>query len=458
MPQGVIGHGMPTGQQRDYASANTSNIQISFAAINFRELEGGKFTLGEALNKAEWDRLLPTPEVFSKYVKQPLFDSNFPYYSVLNFIQALTSLLFLVAVIGLSARFIRYVSNDELRANEDDFESARVFTDILGYFLAPFIITLSTAIINQLVLIMRRSEAKKNYKLVMNNYETLRNGFISAHNKIMAFFTIAEKIFELQKMISDRNYLEKLIKLEHEIKNIFTKVNLNYTLCDKFGVASITQLTPAVIIDQLKEILLGSEFTFIMKQLKFSIKKNSLGLLGKGVYNITPYSVIEAYDDKIDDDLYTQYIVLDIIGEISSKKTEPTPSILLKTIQLTEESTESTIKTALNKYWNSPDVKTPFIHPYDVDLGDLAHIINLKMQERFPGFIITAPVCQIQLPLPIPNQQQQMCVASPDATRTLQTVAYAGLWREKPRLEEYQPGLDSHPFVHATCSMIADIL
>jgi hypothetical protein len=400
MPQGILGHGMPTDRQREFLSLGTgagpSDSQVTAGAINFRELSDGKsYTLSEALNKAEWSRLLPDIQTFDPYIKEHIYSSSFKYYTAQNIITAVTSFLFLAATIGLFSRFLHFVTTPALSENEDDFESARVFTDVLGYFLAPFLITLSTAIINQIVLSIARKDAKKKHQLIIKNYKSLRSAFIDTHNNTMVFFALTEIIYELSQLHQDAQYYTKMQDIEKKIKSLSEKSSLDFNLCKNTGISQFIYLPITTIIDKLKAILLGPKFTFIMDQIKFNIKTNLLKIYGSSL----PYSVIDAYGDKIDTDAYTHYIILDLIAEISIKKTKPTPSILLKTIQLTEESTESTIKTVLNKYWNSHTIKTPFIHPYDVDLCNLARLLNIKLQERYPQFVIIPPVPDPPIPI-----------------------------------------------------------
>lgn len=398
MPQGILGHGMPTDRQREFLSLGTgpSGSQVTAGAINFRELSDGKsYTLSEALNKAEWSRLLPDVKTFEPYIKEHIYSSSFKYYTAQNIITGLASFFFLAATIGLFSRFLHFVTTPALSENEDDFESARVFTDVLGYFLAPFLITLFTAIINQIVLSMTRKEAKKKHQLIIKNYKSLRSAFIDTHNNTMVFFALTEIIYELSQLHQDAQYYTKMQDIEKKLKSLAEKISLDFNLCENTGVSQFIYLPITTIIDKLKAILLGPKFTFIMDQIKFNIKTNCLKIYGSSL----SYSTIDAYSDKIDTDAYIHYIILDFIAEISIKKTKPTPSILLKTIQLTEESTESTIKTLLNKYWNSPTIETPFIHPYDVDLCNLARLLNIKLQERYPQFVIIPPAPDLPMPI-----------------------------------------------------------
>jgi hypothetical protein len=336
MPQGVIGHGIPTGRQSGYPSAqHTGHYQVKFGTTNFQEITDGKYTLGEVLDKAEWDKLLPSEQIFSKSLKEHLYNSNFLYYTILNIIQGLTSLLFLAAVIGLFSRFIRFVSDDKLNASEDNFESARTFTDILGYFLAPFILTISSAIINQIVLSITRKGARDSYKFIMAAYNKLRDSFIPTHNVTMAFFATTEIIHELELMPMDVNYPLRMDGIRDKLKSISKKIDLKYNLCSR---AEFRQMHPTHLIEKLNQILLESEFHFLMKRIRYSIKKNVLKLTGQDYH--TPFSVVDEYCDSIDDNPQVQRIILSIIGRISSKKVNPIPSILLNTLPLIEESTE----------------------------------------------------------------------------------------------------------------------
>lgn len=373
MPQGVIGHGMPSGQTNNYTP---SNSQVRFGATNFREITDDIYTLGEALNKAQWDKLLPSENDFDKRLKAHLFNNSFWLSTTQNIINGLSSLLFFAAVVGLSARFFRFATNSDLSANEDNFETGRVGTDVLGYFLAPFIITLSAAIITQITIILGRIAARLDYTLIIDEFKRLHQAFIKTHNITTVFFSLTEIIHYLENAPLDLNTIEeKLIET-------LGKVNLSYSSCLNPDCTSIKQMSPADIIEKLKQLLLGSEFSFLMGRIQMHIKQDPLITQDKTIL----YDTREKYETKVDIDPFTRRVILSMIGRISSKKQAPVSSTLINPLPLIDWSTHSTISSILNNYWNEPN--TTFIHPYDVDLAFLASYVNHLMNESFPGFLI----------------------------------------------------------------------
>lgn len=387
MPQGVIGHALPlpNADQSGYHAVTLPSGKTYFTAINFVELGDELLTLSETYEKANWPRLLPEPRILKKYVSEQLSDPSSSYYKAINLINGLTSFLFLAAAVGLFVRFLRFVINDKLSAAEDNFESARVFTDILGYFLAPFIITFTSAVVNQLMVSAKGKETNSNVELVIAIYSRSRNNLINPHNITFGFFALTEIITDLSSVaIYDRGYHDKINKIEAKIIKIFDKIDVRYDLCDGTGAASITQLPPSIIINKLRAVLLSEKFRYFINQIKYHINKNALKRAADH-----EYPAVLDYIRKIYFDPHVQIVLLDVIGKISSIKSAATPNVLLTPIQLTEgESMEPIAKSALNKYWNNPDIKKPFIHPYSIDLKELANWINLEMKLRFPGYMI----------------------------------------------------------------------
>lgn len=383
--QGVIGHGMPNyAQKPDHVEVNLGSA--GFAAVNFTGLGEGKFSLYKALKQAEWERLLPDIQTFTKIIIDQNCSTTYKWNKRINTINRFASLLFLIAVLGLGLRFFWHVIDPDLRDEAHWTEHTRVFTDILGYFLAPFIITLSTAHINQKILDNAKKRSAENCRDIIKDYIKLRKSFIASHNRTTAFFGLCELIYKFKKLNPlDRNYEASFDDLEQEAIDIYKFIDRD------FG-EKTQQKSPSVIIKKLKTFLLSSDFSSVMANIKKNIKLDAISRVGLSEIPHNDFPTVRAYCDAIDKDRTIQELVIDIIGTISIEKTNPDGSILLSLVRLMHESTLSGIREALNQYWNNPNITKAFIHPYDVDISELAKIINLIMLDKFKDFNIKYPI------------------------------------------------------------------
>ncbi|MBP9721929.1 MAG: hypothetical protein KBD64_02085 [Gammaproteobacteria bacterium] len=357
MPLGVIGHGIPVAQQSSTSATGLSNSR--FTAARFREITDGQYTLGEALDKAEWEKLFPVKDKIAELLKKQIFVQHFILNTVRNIINAIGFFFFLSAAIGLFARFLRFVTNSTLSANEDNFESARVFTDILGYYLAPAIITLNVAITDQIVLFKNRKNEKEDYKLAMKIYLEEREKIVSEHNVTTAFFSLTEILYELQDPQFDINYSINIIKVNRRFKKIFDSIKIKDSDRHEISIKNIKDFTKDYLIKNLKNILLLDIFKDIFDQIRSQLKT----VIDSNLL----HTIAELYKDKIDNDKLTQEFILDIIGIVSSKKAQPRLSEYLITMQqIFEQSAHPAVETAVIRHWNTS--KEQLIHPYEVNL------------------------------------------------------------------------------------------
>lgn len=83
--------------------------------------------------------LFPKSQQLLEHIKKPTYYRLHTTVNVLNF---LASFLYLTAAMGLLANAIVATTDSDLKNNTPTVVRARTFTDILGYFAAPFIIPL----------------------------------------------------------------------------------------------------------------------------------------------------------------------------------------------------------------------------------------------------------------------------------------------------------------------------
>lgn len=374
--QGAIGHGMPTvNQQPGQYSLGVNRAPARMYARNFKLLEEGEFTLSETLQQASWEKILPPSGVLEKFIKDQLANSSYKFNKKINTTNWWASWLFLASVFGLFNRGLWHLFWGDLISTAHWSEHLRVFSDILGYFLAPFIITFRAATINQKMIDDAEKNAGEKLKFITEDYDDIRTAFITAHNHKMAFCALTEIIYTLK--IKPETILEQ----ERKLITVFNKIGFTENLCAGTTARRLCELSIDCLIARLKNILLGPKFVNIMDNVQKVIKLDMLSQ--RSIH----FANRKNYCNNIDKSRSTRELALEVLGELSVEKTKPNSSVLLKAIQVTEESTLESIKTALSEYWNSPDIGEVIVHPYDVNLPEIALVFNDMMLEKRPALL-----------------------------------------------------------------------
>lgn len=398
MPTGVIGPGLPVNVPRS-KSDNLGLGQTGIHAINFIDPPDGKYTLGETLSLPDWRQIIPESKILSKYIKDKLFNSEFIPQIVLNFIHIFTSPLFLLSFVALLTRAIVFSTDDELSKEENDAETVRVYADAFGYFLAPFILTLSAGIIGLIITIKQRYDSHQKLKLILQDYKKIRTSYVKSHEYIAAFYIILENMTILKELEScphltlagPTNENKVIIEIEKKLKSAFEKIDLKYNIYgnDVNGneIKHLYDANISEVVLKLEKKLFSKRFKFIFDGLKVEFKTHAILLYKEKKFGDIPFRIIENFCDRINFDYATQKLILGYLGRRSSKKVEISTSILIKKIRLYEESTLFSIKEALNSYWNEPQ-ENPIIHPYHVYFNILVAVILYEIYDNEPHWIL----------------------------------------------------------------------
>lgn len=348
------------------------------------------YTLSESLKHTKWKNLLPPPEIFAPYVESRLKGMHQSTNTGLNIFNIFVSLLYLTAAFGLGGRAVQYLANPRLRDETPVGEHIRTFTDVLGYFTAPFLITIVTAIVNLIAIYKTNQKVREDFTKIMSDYEGLRNAFIDKHRKMGAFFLIAETIASLP---TDETvganltyYTSSLEAFRTKITRRLGKIGIIYDFRQSLGLAPAQFPLPSIVRTRLADLLTSSPFLSIFEEIKKYVKR----AINHDRDFSSELRVSLCY--RIDHDPALQLPLAIAIGNVAITRRHHQSSEILRKIELTGETTLDSIRHALNEYWNDPSRTQPLIYPYDTDPKELGMLVHLQLRSTQPGLMQCMPL------------------------------------------------------------------
>ncbi len=385
-PVNIVGRGIPIYSSSvpvvNHTNITTANIDLSERT----------YTLSEALARANWSSQVPEPKKIKPYIDAQIYDPNLRTDLTTNIALLCYSLFFLAPAIVLNVRAIIFATTKRLSQNEEDVETVRVFFDSLGYFWAPFLITATSSITNIYKLIKSYIASKEKAAQVLSSYTTLREGLILKYQQTEGFFELAEIIHNLKKLnLMLPEHVSNYQTLRKQLKALKQKLGLNFELFKTSGQA-LDQILLIDLISYLKKLLFGQDFKVAADKIKEYMKRNASKLENRSALQPQTLRIAPAYFDKINSDEELHDIIVNIISEISSKRERPNPSELTVTVLMTKESTLTEVKDTLAIYWNSPDMKSPLIDPFDADIKHIAMKINTAIRYQHPELFLDSGI------------------------------------------------------------------
>ena len=309
----------------------------------------------------------------------------------------------------------------KLSENEEDSETVRVFTDALGYFWAPFLISTDTSLTNIYKLINGYLASKQKSIELCSKYSKMRADIVYKHTITEIFFELTEMLERLKK-IDFSNPQDLLIyeSLRQRVQRIKEKTLIDLKLFEPSGIVAQDQLSLWEAIKKLKRKLFSSDFNPITDKIKEYMKRNAAKLENRSVLQPQTLRIDPTYSKRIDGNEDLQDIIIDIIGEIASIKVRPNPSELTITITMIKESTLDEIKDTLVIYWNSPKMKKNLIDPYDADIKHIAMLINTQIRYRYPQLFLDSSLTMPLIRQPVLHSRPT-AISQQEAIPTLQS-------------------------------------
>lgn len=410
---GVVGEGMPVAMQID-ARVRARSRRDTAASPEVGVTRFEELPLSGVLKQESWEELLPTKDVFSKYLKELLRNPAYGNNKKLYLYYCLGSVFFFLAATCVYIRFFWAEGDSTLRQKEFTAESIRVFGGGLAY-VASLTTTLSSAYYNLKTLFALNKSIKKKQESLINEYDDFRKKVIYEYNIKVIFFSLAEVVYELTIfpvgcVVHYEKYAELCASAKELLKNVKSEVDVP-SLYLHGDLRYIVFANRLAIIRDLKKVLLGPRFKKITDEIiKFIIE----GVLKLKFYAVNREKSIKFKDDfieKVKKDFDTQCFVLDAIGEIAILRRQTQRSHLFtSTKKITEERAHPSILEALREYWADPETATHGDYPSDIVIKDLSEFILITLKEKHwssmfePSFSVPiampSPLCSMGCLMP----------------------------------------------------------
>lgn len=361
--------------------------------------------------KSDYKLFLPKTRCLSKYVQ--IKPNYYWLQTAANIGHILASILYLTAAIGLFSRAMANTIDPSLKDSTPEIEKARMFTDVLGYFSAPFLITLISAVISQIIAFKNKREAAEFQKKVLIEYKSMKKDFLFFHRRVGTFFFICEMIekiniqlfFQGRGTYSGRDMstvYSFIIDISQFENNLISR--LGELGCTGKYLYSPPGLDLLHIRTKLVHLLLNDDpisgqqnlFYPVLAEIRKEILKITQGV-DLQTYGYDWFKRFESsflaqnhnplFAAGVDTVRSKNEILLYLIGEIAFERRSASEAPLLKTIDLLAFADPSSVRDALKQYWKAKKIRNPGVYHFDADLTSLARYVYSRFKTGYRDLV-----------------------------------------------------------------------